>query len=70
MEISRRVFWPGQLDFCAPFYRQCKEAGLKFTIGSDAHRLDDVGNILVLQPLIDTLGLAETDFWSPRNGAR
>ena len=70
IEISRRVFWPGQLDFSTRFYRLCKRVGTKFTVGSDAHQLDHVGNIRVLQPLIEDLGLSESDFWQPRNGAR
>ncbi len=70
MEISRRVFNPGQLEFSARFYRLCKQVGLMFTMGSDAHALVDVGNVRILKPLIDDLGLAEADFWLPKSRTR
>jgi histidinol phosphatase-like PHP family hydrolase len=66
MEISRRVFSPGQLEFSTRFYGLCKEAGLRFTIGSDAHCLADVGNVGILAPVISELGLTEKDFWFPQ----
>ena len=65
MEISRRVFFPGQLEFSVRFYELCKKVGLKFSIGSDAHALVDVGNMQILRPVINTLGLTEKDFWLP-----
>lgn len=71
MEISPRAFHrPEQLRFSLRFYPLCKKAGLKFTIGSDAHRLDDVGNVPILQPLITELGLTEKDIWLPESKTR
>ncbi len=66
MEISRRIYhMPEQFIFAARFYALCKEIGLKFTIGSDAHQLQDIGNVLVLRPFIKEMGLTEADFWVP-----
>jgi len=70
MEISRRVFWPGQIGFSMRFYRLCKKVGLKFTVGSDAHRLEDVGDVHILEPVFTELGLTEKDFWLPRSKTR
>ncbi|MDO8683668.1 MAG: hypothetical protein Q7N50_09325, partial [Armatimonadota bacterium] len=68
--ISRRVFFPGQLEFSMRFYELCKKVDLKFTIGSDAHALVDVGNVCILRPVINTLGLTEKDFWLPQSKMR
>jgi histidinol phosphatase-like PHP family hydrolase len=65
MEISRRALWPGQTPFSLNFYKLCKQVGLKFTIGSDAHRLEDVGNVTILEPFLDELGITEADIWLP-----
>lgn len=68
MEISRRAL--GQIDFSMSFYRLCKDMGLKFTVGSDAHSLSMVGNLEDVEPIISRLGLCEEDFWLPRSKAR
>ena len=65
MEISRRALWPGQTPFSLNFYKLCKQVGLKFTIGSDAHRLEDVGSVRVLRPFLSELGLSDADLWLP-----
>lgn len=68
LEISRRVFHtPEQFIFSARFYALCKEVGLKFTIGSDAHQIEDVANIRVLKPFLKQLELTEQDFWMPEH---
>lgn len=71
LEISRRIFHtPEQLQFSKRFYSLCKEVGLKLTMGSDAHRLEDVGNVRLLKPFIDDLGFSDGDVWRPCNGVR
>jgi len=65
MEISRRALWPNQAEFSVRFYRLCKEVGLRFTIGSDAHELKDIGNVHVVRPLLNELGVTEADVWLP-----
>ncbi|MDI6829453.1 MAG: hypothetical protein QME62_13315, partial [Armatimonadota bacterium] len=66
-EISRRAL--GQLDFSLKFYELCKDMGLKFTIGSDAHSLDYVGNLNEIQPIVEHLELVDEDIWLPRSKA-
>lgn len=65
MEISRRALWPHQVAFSSRFYGLCKRVGLHFTIGSDAHELKDIGNVQVVRPLLDEIGVSETDIWLP-----
>ncbi|MDO8588366.1 MAG: PHP domain-containing protein [Armatimonadota bacterium] len=69
VEISRRSITPDHLDFFKRFYRLCKDAGVKFAVGSDAHNLASVGQLHLLTPLIEDLDLKDNDFWLPkRNG--
>lgn len=65
MEISPRALFPAQLDFSLRFYRLCKKVGVKFTLGSDAHRLEAVGRLDVLRPIVHELRLSRKDFWLP-----
>ncbi len=67
MEISPRVLMSYQIDFSIRFYRLCKKAGLKFSIGSDAHSLSNVGNARILEPVIRSLDLEEEDIWLPNS---
>lgn len=66
MEISRRALWPGQRQFSHRFYALCKQVGVKFTIGSDAHQLEDIGNVRVLRPFLAEMGIGDSDIWIPR----
>jgi len=68
VEISRRALAPEQRPFLLSFYRLCKQAGLKFAIGSDAHQLADVGRTYLVEPLILELGLTDEDIWLPKGG--
>jgi histidinol phosphatase-like PHP family hydrolase len=71
VEISRRSTTPDHIGFLTPFYRLCKEAGVKFSVGSDSHTLDAVGRTDVLTPLIRELGLQDDDLWIPKkNGGK
>jgi histidinol phosphatase-like PHP family hydrolase len=65
MEISRRALGGVQEQFSRRFYPLCKRIGLKFTIGSDAHRLSQVAQIHCLEPLVNDIGLTEDDLWRP-----
>ncbi len=66
MEISPRALAHDQLEFRLRFLSMCKDAGLKFSIGSDAHSLESVGRTAALAPVIEKLGIADTDIWLPR----
>ena len=46
--------------------RLALEMGLKISLGSDAHRLDDIGRRDYIAGIIDTLGLLETDIYVPK----
>lgn len=59
MEISPRALAPNQLEFRIRFYTLCKNAGLKFSLGTDSHRLKTVGKIDVLEPLIEKLEIED-----------
>ena len=66
MEISARALFPWQGSFSIGFYKLCKKIGLKFTIGSDAHSLDRLGDIQCLKPLLSEAGLSRQDFKLPK----
>ncbi len=65
MEISRRALMPEQRPFLVWFYKLCKEAGVKFSIGSDGHRICDVGRTELVEPIVSELGLDDSDIWLP-----
>ena len=65
MEISPRALVHDQMHFRTQFLSMCKSAGLKFSIGSDAHTLDNVGRTAVLAPIIEELGITDSDIWLP-----
>jgi len=66
MEISPRALARDQMFFRMRFYSLCKEAGLRFSIGTDSHRLASVGRTDVLAPIISELKLEDDDIWIPR----
>ena len=70
MEISPRALFPWQAKFSLHLYELCKKVGLKFSLGSDAHSLERVGEVQVLRPLITRLGLTMKDFWLPQSKTR
>lgn len=71
MEISRRALHtPGQAEFSMRFYPLCKRMGLRFSLGSDAHSIADIGNIRVVEPILIEAGIGEKDFWLPQSKTR
>lgn len=66
MEISPRALDREQLYFRMRFLFMCKEAGLKFAVGTDAHRLEMVGTTRAITPIVRELGLTDEDIWLPR----
>lgn len=65
VEISPRGLEPDQFDFRVRFLSLCKEAGLKFSIGSDAHSLARIGQGWQLALLLDRVGITDEDIWLP-----
>jgi histidinol phosphatase-like PHP family hydrolase len=66
MEISPRALARDQLFFRVRFYSLCKQAGLKFSVGTDSHRLESLGQTKVLTGLIEQVGITDDDLWLPR----
>lgn len=66
MEISPRSLDREQLFFRMRFLFLCREVGLKFSFGSDAHRLSNVGSTHLLAPIVRELRLTDEDIWLPR----
>ncbi len=69
MEISPRALDPAQLFFRMRFLKMCKQAGLRFAIGSDAHRLEMAGSTEQLAPIVRDLNLTDEDIWLPRGAS-
>lgn len=65
VEISPRALTPGQTEFYLRFYRLAKRVGLKFSIGTDAHRLVNVAITGTLEPVIRAVELRVEDLWCP-----
>jgi len=64
MEFSPRVL--GLSDgFISRFVRLCKQAGLEFSIGGDAHSLESIGNDGLVLPLVRRFGIDEDHIWFP-----
>lgn len=68
MEISRRALIDSHVDTRVRFYSLCKEAGVRFAIGSDAHALANVGQVSILENLINRIGITDRDIWLPDDG--
>ncbi|MDO8682650.1 MAG: PHP domain-containing protein [Armatimonadota bacterium] len=66
VEISRRAITQEHVEFMLMFYRLCKEAGVKFSVGSDSHMLSTVGQMRLLVEMVEELDLRQEDFWLPR----
>lgn len=65
MEISPRSLTKMHPGFRLRFYGLCREVGVKFAVGSDAHSLESVGKTSVLRGLIDELGITDEEIWLP-----
>jgi histidinol phosphatase-like PHP family hydrolase len=66
MEITPRALIKNQLYFRYRFYELCKQVGLKFSIGSDAHHLETVAPGNLLAGMISKLGITDDDLWMPK----
>ena len=53
---------PEYLKAMKRFFDICKEAGVRFTYGSDAHHMKDLGPFPGIEEAIDFLGLSPDDF--------
>ncbi len=65
IEVSPRGLDKDQRFFRVRFLSICKEAGIKFAIGSDAHSLDRIGSTGFLDELLGEVGITAEDIWLP-----
>ena len=70
MEISLRVLKPQNAPFLMRFYSLCKEVGIKFSFGSDAHWLENAGQTQKLNSIVDKLGITDADVWLPKSAKK
>lgn len=66
LELSSRMTITAVFaQFMEQTYRRAREIGCRFFTGSDAHRLDRIGQLGKAADMPARLGLAEDDFWHP-----
>ncbi len=66
LEISPRLCMHLGLEtFIEDTYRRAKQAGVKFSTGSDSHRPATIGQLGQAEYLVQRLGLGPGDFWHP-----
>ena len=70
IEISPRLLSNDPEGFTFRFYRMCKETGVKFSFGSDAHALHNVGTTSIMEEFVRSMGITDEDVWLPAGGAR
>jgi len=68
IEFSPRVLTLPE-DFLLNFYRLCKNNRLKFSLGSDAHRVESIGAEKALFPLMRKIGVTDSEIWTPEDNA-
>lgn len=71
LEISPRLCMHlGLESFIESVYRKAKALGIRFSTGSDAHRLPAIGRLGQAEFLIRRLELRASDWWSPTLAVR
>jgi len=65
MEFSPRVLGLNE-RFLARFYSLCKDIGVRFSVGGDAHSPNSIGNDRLVMPLLSKFGVEEGDIWFPQ----
>lgn len=68
-EAAVRRFSPQELAGYAALVRRAREAGVRFTVGSDAHRGAQLAEYKLVGPLAEAAGIGEADLWQPRRRA-
>jgi histidinol phosphatase-like PHP family hydrolase len=71
LEISPRLcLHLGLESFIESTYRKARQMGVKFTTGSDSHRVSSVGQLGQAEYLVQRLDFGPGDFWSPEMAVR
>lgn len=65
IEISPRFIKYNQRHLIE-FYQLCLEREVKLMIGSDAHNAEQLEELALLEPVLETLGVVEEHLWRPR----
>jgi histidinol phosphatase-like PHP family hydrolase len=68
MELSPRVLQTDPI-FLSRFLRICKNVGVKFSVGSDAHALESIGNDNLVIPIFREHGIGDDLIWRPERRA-
>jgi len=58
-EYHHEVMQP--VEFLKQYFRTCKELGVKFTLGSDAHRIEDIGKFPKIEVFMKHFNISEKD---------
>ena len=48
------------------FYQLCLERDVKLLIGSDAHNVKQLGELSLLEPILEELGITDEHLWHPK----
>lgn len=64
VEISPKMVRYNQMHL-VEFYQLCLERDVKLLIGSDAHNTKQMGEIALLDPILEELGITEKNLWHP-----
>ena len=65
IEISPKFIRYNQRHLMA-FYQLCLEREVKLFIGSDAHSVEQLGELSILEPVLTELGIREDNLWHPK----
>ena len=65
IEISPKVVRYNQLHLIE-FYQLCLERDVKLLIGSDAHNTAQLGELSLLEPILEELGITDEHLWHPK----
>lgn len=65
VELSAKMLSPTVFGALFPFFRRCRDAGVRFAFGSDAHRPESLGMTRGFAPIIELLEIGDEHVWQP-----
>lgn len=66
MDLSPRICAIDEV-FLGRFLGISREVGVKFSVGSDAHTLENIGNDRLILPILRRHGITDPDLWLPNS---